>query len=30
MGLGAMDYMVKAHFTPSEVVEHARKLLARQ
>lgn len=27
MGLGASDYIVKAHFTPSEVVEKVRKLL---
>ena len=28
MALGASDYAVKAHFTPSEVVERVRKLLA--
>lgn len=27
MDLGASDYIVKAHFTPSEVVEKVRKLL---
>ena len=29
IGLGATDYMVKAHFTPSEVVERVRGLLAK-
>lgn len=29
MGLGAIDYMVKAHFTPSEVVERVRVLLQK-
>lgn len=29
MGLGAADYMVKAHFTPSEVVERVRGLLKK-
>ena len=28
MRLGADDYVVKAHFTPSEVVEKVRKLLS--
>ena len=28
MNLGASDYIVKAHFTPSEVVEKVRKLLS--
>ena len=27
LALGASDYVVKAHFTPSEVVERVRKLL---
>ncbi|MBI2053426.1 MAG: response regulator [Candidatus Sungbacteria bacterium] len=27
LALGASDYIVKAHFTPSEVVERVRKLL---
>lgn len=27
MSLGAIDYMVKAHFTPDEIVEKAKKLL---
>ena len=30
MRLGADDYVVKAHFTPSEVVEKVRKLLAKR
>ena len=30
MRLGADDYVVKAHFTPSEVVEKVRKLLAKK
>lgn len=29
IGLGAIDYMVKAHFTPSEVVERVRGLLKK-
>ena len=29
MGLGASDYLVKAHFTPSEVLERVRTLLAQ-
>jgi DNA-binding response OmpR family regulator len=29
MRLGADDYIVKAHFTPSEVVEKIKKLLAK-
>lgn len=29
IGLGATDYMVKAHFTPSEVLERVRGLLAK-
>jgi len=29
IGLGATDYMVKAHFTPSEVVERVRGLLKK-
>ena len=29
IGLGATDYMVKAHFTPSEVVERVRGLLSQ-
>ena len=28
LGLGADDYIIKADFTPSEVVERAKKLLA--
>ncbi len=28
--LGADDYVVKAHYTPSEVVEKVRKLLAKR
>ncbi|OGZ46317.1 MAG: hypothetical protein A3J54_00545 [Candidatus Ryanbacteria bacterium RIFCSPHIGHO2_02_FULL_45_13b] len=28
--LGADDYIVKAHYTPSEVVEKVRKLLAKR
>ena len=28
IGMGADDYIVKAHFTPSEVVEKVRKALA--
>ncbi|MBI3627433.1 MAG: response regulator transcription factor [Candidatus Sungbacteria bacterium] len=27
MGLGAMDYIIKAHFTPSEVVTKVKSLL---
>lgn len=27
MGLGAVDYLIKAHFTPSEVVEKVKKIL---
>ncbi len=27
MGLGASDYLIKSHFTPSEVVEKVRSLL---
>lgn len=30
MRLGADDYVVKAHYTPSEVVEKVRKLLAKR
>ncbi|TSC72138.1 MAG: putative OmpR family two-component system response regulator [Parcubacteria group bacterium Gr01-1014_70] len=30
MRLGADDYVVKAHFTPSEVVEKVKKLLAKR
>lgn len=30
MRLGADDYIVKAHYTPSEVVEKVRKLLAKR
>ncbi|MEK7173875.1 MAG: response regulator [Patescibacteria group bacterium] len=30
MRLGADDYIVKAHFTPSEVVQKVNKLLAKQ
>lgn len=30
LALGASDYVVKAHFTPSEVVEKVRKLLGAQ
>ena len=30
MRLGANDYIIKAHFTPSEVVEKVRKLLAKR
>ncbi len=29
MGLGADDYIIKAHFTPSEVVEKVRSLLPK-
>lgn len=29
VALGATDYMVKAHFTPDEIVEKAKKLLSR-
>jgi len=29
IGLGATDYMIKAHFTPSEVVERVRALLQK-
>lgn len=29
VGLGASDYMVKAHFTPSEVVDRVRGLLKK-
>lgn len=28
MSLGASDYAIKAHFTPSEVVERVRRMLA--
>lgn len=27
MALGAKDYMIKAHFTPNEVIDKAKKLL---
>ncbi len=30
MGLGAVDYMVKAHFTPNEIVEKVRQVLAKK
>lgn len=30
MRLGADDYIIKAHYTPSEVVEKVRKLLAKR
>lgn len=30
MALGVRDYMVKAHFTPSEVAERVKKLLASE
>ena len=29
MGLGAADYLVKAHFTPSEIIEKTNQILAR-
>lgn len=29
MQLGADDYIIKAHFTPSEVVEKVKKILAQ-
>lgn len=29
MQLGAMDYIIKAHFTPSEVMDKAKKILAK-
>lgn len=30
MGLGANDYIIKAHLTPSEVLERVRTLLAKR
>ena len=29
MGLGAVDYMVKAHFTPNEIVAKVKQVLAK-
>jgi len=29
MGLGAADYLVKAHFTPSEIIEKTNQILAK-
>lgn len=29
MGLGAVDYLVKAHFTPSEIVDKINQVLAK-
>lgn len=29
MKLGAIDYMVKAHFTPNEIVEKVKQILAK-
>lgn len=30
MKLGAVDYMVKAHFTPNEIVEKLKQILAKK
>lgn len=30
MKLGAVDYMVKAHFTPNEIVEKVKQILAKK
>ena len=30
MGLGAVDYMVKAHFTPNEIVAKVKQVLAKK
>lgn len=30
MQLGAADYMVKAHFTPNEIIEKVRQILAKK
>ncbi len=30
LGLGAVDYIIKAHFTPSEVVSRVRSVLGRE
>ncbi len=29
MGIGAADYLVKAHFTPSEIIEKINQILAK-